>query len=52
MNEIKGTRMPDYSGVSKDRDMVSLVGFQTSTLNVLRIIMPDIPETENTLTDQ
>jgi len=27
MNEIKGTRMPDYSGVSKDRDIYGELGW-------------------------
>jgi hypothetical protein len=27
MNEIKGTRMPDYSGISKDRDIYGELGW-------------------------
>jgi len=27
MNDIKGTRMPDYSGVSKDRDIYGELGW-------------------------
>lgn len=27
MNEVKGTRMPDYSGVTKDRDIYGELGW-------------------------
>ena len=53
MNEVKGTRMPDYSGVTKDRDIYGELGWiQILMLNVQKIMNRDMLQIENILMAQ
>ena len=48
MNEVKGTRMPDYSGVTKDRDIYGELGWIPNfNVKCSKTMMIDMLPTEN-----